>query len=109
MAFWNKNKQPSMTQKEIELQTSNLKLQQELQRATVTNTIMKSFETSMRSNQSFPAEFYETGIKQGKYAGLSSSNNVIARNRSRKAMSISPIAGATVNTISTLSVGVGLH
>jgi len=102
------DKKPKVDIEKVNLQIQNHKLQQEIQKTKFMNGIMESFKTTMQSFKSFPDEFYTTGIKQGKYAGLGSASNRTARELSRKAINISPVAEATVNTISTLSVGTGL-
>lgn len=107
--IFNRNKKNNQSLLDTQVKLENIKLQQEVQKLTVTNRIMKTFDAQMSSHKSFPDEFYETGIKQGKYAGLYTADNALARERSRKAISISPVAESTVNTISTLTVGHGLE
>ncbi len=54
-------------------------------------------------------QFYTTGIKQGKYAGMmQGDNNSIARRNSRVVHNSSPVAQAMVSTFNTLTVGSGL-
>ena len=107
MAFGKKKN--TVNQKEINLQIQNHKLHQEIQKTNTMNRMVKNLESKMSSHQSFPPDFYPTGIKQGVYSGLNSNSNRMAREKSRKAVNISPVAGTTVNTISTLSVGTGLQ
>lgn len=102
----NKNK---IDQEKINLQITNMKLEREHQKDVFMKNTMQNFQTQMSANKSFPEELYSTGIKQGKYAGMNSSDNRIARERSRIAVDISPVAESTVNTISTLTVGHGLE
>lgn len=109
MGIFSKNKSNNNNIIENQLKIQNIKLQQENQKMAITNRLMKTFDTQMNANKSFPEEMYETGIKQGKYAGMNSCDNRIARDRSRIAVNISPIAESTVNTISTLTVGHGLE
>lgn len=104
--FSKKNK---IDQEKVNLQINNQKLQQEMVRTKAMNKMIDNMNTTMQSFKSFPSEFYTTGTKQGKYSGYGSSNNRIAREKSRQAVNISPVAESTVNTISTLSVGVGLQ
>lgn len=102
------NKQPKVDIEKINMQNRILQQQKEISKATFMKQTMNNFETQMNANRSFPAEWYSTGTKQGKYAGIPSYSNRIARDRSRKAVDISPVAESMVNTISTLSVGTGL-
>jgi len=104
----NSKKQP-IDQNKINLQIQNHQLQREINKTKFMNQTMENFQTQMSANQSFPPEFYTTGIKQGLLGGRLSGNNRIARERSRQAVNISPVAESTVNTISTLSVGTGLQ
>lgn len=54
-------------------------------------------------------QFYTTGIKQGKYAGMmQGNNNSISRRNSRKVHDESPVAQSMVNAFDTLTVGKGL-
>ena len=106
MAFWNRKSKPDS--KAINLQIQNTKLQQENTKLSLMKKMVDNVSTQMRSFQSFPPEFYSTGIKQGQYAGLMVSNNQTARNHSRIALNVSPVAGSITNTIGTLTVGHGL-
>jgi lambda family phage portal protein len=61
------------------------------------------------SSHNLVDQFYTTGIKQGKYAGLTQgNNNSIARRNSRIVHNESPVAQAMVTTFDTLTVGSGL-
>ncbi len=102
------SKKPNIDQEKINLKIANMRLEREAQMNKATKQITDSMQASMNF-KSFPEEFYPTGIKQGKYQGLNSNNNQTARERSRQAVNISPVAEATVNTISTLTVGYGLQ
>lgn len=64
---------------------------------------------SFMKSHNLADEFYSTGIKQGKYAGLMPGNdNTISRRNSRIVHEGSPIAQSLTGTISTLTVGYGL-
>lgn len=103
---WQKQKVDTEKQ---QMRIQNMRLEREIQKTKTINKIINNLDAKMQSFKSFPKEFYTTGIKQGQYAGLNSTNNRTARDRSRKAINISPVAESTVNTISTLSVGTGLQ
>jgi len=92
----------------LKLQNQLQKAKQENTKLSVMNKLIDNVSTQMRSFRSFPDEMYSTGIKQGPYAGMTSSSNNIARNHSRVAVNTSPVAGSIVNTIGTLTVGHGL-
>lgn len=109
MGILDRWKKPKVSQSEIDLKNQLMKSEKEKQKLLVSQSIMQSFEAAKMNLNSFPPEFYSTGIKQGKYAGLQSGSNRIQRERSRKAVDISPVAESTVNTISTLTVGYGLE
>lgn len=78
-------------------------------RMAIVKNIAENMTASMQSTRTFPDEFYSTGIKQGPYAGLMSNDNSLARDRSRKAMNISPTAQSMVGTLNTFTVGSGLE
>ena len=75
----------------------------------IMDKLIERIDSQMRSNRSFSDELYPTGIKQGKYAGLMTSTNAIARRLSRVAHNESPVAQAFVSTLATLCIGHGLE
>ncbi len=103
------SRKPKIDQNAINLRNQNMRLERENQKLSFMNSVVKSMSAKMESLKSFPDEFYPTGIKQGPYSGLLTSDNSTARNRSRKAVNISPVAESITNTISTLTVGKGLE
>ena len=107
MAFWNRKEKKNI--QALQLQNELYKQQQENTKLKIINKMTENVSTQMRSFRSFPEELYSTGIKQGPYAGLMLSSNATARNHSRIALNISPVAGSITNTISTLTVGHGLE
>ena len=74
----------------------------------VVGILAENINSFMKSHN-LADEFYSTGIKQGKYAGLMPGNdNTISRRNSRIVYNESPIAQSLVSTFSTLTVGHGL-
>lgn len=101
-----KNKKKTQNNNIEQLKILNLEKQNRMM-----ETVLKmgdKIEAQMGAFKSFPEEFYPSGIKQGKYAGVQFSNNSQSRRLSRITYDQSPVAGSVVNTISTLAVGRGL-
>ena len=107
MAFWNRKEKKNI--QALQLQNQLMRSEQENTKLKIINKMTENVSTQMRTFRSFPEELYSTGVKQGPYAGLMLSSNSTARNHSRIALNISPVAGSITNTISTLTVGHGLE
>lgn len=75
----------------------------------IANEIATGMNARMQAFRSFPDELYSTGIKQGPNAGLFTSSNQLARQHSRTALNLSPVAASIIETISTLAIGRGLE
>ena len=106
MAFWDRKEKENL--QAIKLQNELYREKQETTKLKIINKMVERISTQMRSFRSFPDEMYATGVKQGQYAGLMVGNNRLARDHSRAALNVSPVAGSITNTISTLTVGSGL-
>lgn len=109
MAWYNKKAIEKQKQAERSLMIKEKNLRLKEQSVNMLKKTTESMQAQMKGFQSFPSEFYTTGIKQGTNAGLMTSNNYTARRLSRATMNESPIAQAIVNTINTLTVGFGLE
>lgn len=72
------------------------------------NGISKAM-TAQMSQKSNLTQFYNTGIKQGPFAGVRSTTAATSRRLSRVAHGDSPVAQSFVSTINTLTVGHGLE
>ena len=109
MAWYNKKQLEKQKNAERSMMIKEKNLRIKEQSVNMLKKTTENITAQMKGFQSFPPEFYTTGIKQGTNAGLMVNTNYKARVLSRATYNESPIAQGLVNTINTLTLGFGLE
>ena len=108
MSFFDRfrNKTPDLESQKLRIQLQRSEL--ENRKLSLINRMVDNISAKMSAFRSFPDELYNSGIKQGKNAGILLHSNDMARRHSRIAHNISPVAQAITTSVNTLVVGKGL-